>query len=499
MTSETVDPSIINDVRIASGLNQTIKIHLGYPSMIFSRLSRRSLEQIEEKGVKIADSHTRERVTVESEEMDQITQICKMRTSLKFCIEQIAKDKLFVFEGVSMTIPTGSVSLLGYFDKELFGKRNLCIDGMNIGSRMKDTNARYKYIPTKDHHFYEFFFDTSQDSNNNPLTDIESFEMSNRRQVVKNQNTYGITYNVACKLIDILNNAPEELKFDNYVITLHRHSILDFFWSLNKTQHNSENIYRNLQNIGSLRPGLSTGPINPDPICIKYSHKNKNIYFVSLPIATVTRTGIQGTESDDYLCLLLGLRYRTKFLSTDKFKWITGVLCKRLFTETGRYDYYDKTIYDNNNLIEYYVDNGRPTEYFMMKKLVGPFIHFVLTGRNTKMYYPPIPPGVWMPTIPTDCVVPRDKPQTVEQIYRYNNLTDAEQRFLARVKGEILGPSRKAQTVFDLCQRKITTLSNPSFVNNDEITKLIGELERDSEEFARILDDIEYNHYFKLL
>jgi len=265
-----VTPNTVNDVRIATSLQETFKFYFKYPELTHTPNSNINAENALRAGENRAPSTYRS--SPESHKQTKIrTQVSKMRDSINFAQDKIRPDIIFVFDGNNMT--NTQESFFSYFDQNLFGKKNLCIDGQNIGNSMKEsqtTNVKYividpisktSDIQTSD--FKDLFFDKHH-TPTSPLSNIKSFR--NRSANGNAKNIYGITYNVVCKLIDLLSGCNEELQFDNYVITIQRHSILDFFWSINTDPANEARI-TSLETIGGIG--------SESPICIKYEHGEK--------------------------------------------------------------------------------------------------------------------------------------------------------------------------------------------------------------------------------
>jgi hypothetical protein len=450
LMSKNVTANIVNDVRIVNSLQQTFKFYFKYTELDGS----------------------------------------KMRESIDFAVDKINADKLFVFNGNEMTYPAHADSFFSYFDQNLFGKKNLCIDGQNIGNSMTERTNQVRYFvkqpgtvdPVEKFSVLQnLFFDTDRATITSPLLSIKSF--SNRRINSDVKNIYGITYNVVCKLIDLLSGCHEELKFDNYVITMQRHSILDFFWSINTDPANRDNERRItlLETIGV--SGTES------PICIKYEHGGKNIYFVSLPTAPLSRVpGVVGTESDDYLAMLLGLRYRSKFFTRDKFRWLDGVILKRLFTKEDKYDYYsNNSLFIDNNLIQYEL---HPPNTINLDNLFSYRLgNLEEVPMNGIMYYPKIPSS-YLPlsTNPRMIKVQQAHPNMNIQTYTYNK-EDKYVKEINSIEKELKKPLRDVRRIVHDYNSKITEFRT----NKKSKDELIREINTDS--IIKKLDEVQFNRH----
>jgi hypothetical protein len=457
LTSKNATATTINDVRIVNALKDTFKFYFKYTEPDGS----------------------------------------KMRESIDFAINKINNDKIFVFNGNEMTYPAHADSFFSYFDQNLFGKKNLCIDGQNIGNSMTERTNKVRYfvkqpgssdLVEKESVLQNLFFDTHSTTITSPLLSIKSFSNRNHKGDVKN--IYGITYNVVCKLIDLLSGCQEELKFDNYVITMQRHSILDFFWSINTDPTNSDNERRVtlLETIGV--SGIEA------PICIKYEHGGKNIYFVSLPNAPISRfQGVVGTESDDYLAMLIGLRYRSKFFTRDKFKWLDGVILKRLFTKEAKYDYYsDNSLFIYNNLIQYEL---HPPNTINLDNLFSYRLgNLEEVPMNGIMYYPKIPSSYLPLSTNTRRIkVQQPHPNMNIQTYTYNK-EDKYVKHINSIESELKKPLQDVRRIVLDYNSKITEFkkNKKEFKTNKKSEdELIREINTDS--IIKKLDEVQFNRH----
>jgi hypothetical protein len=421
----------------------------------------------------------------------------KMRESIDFAINKINNDKIFVFNGNEMTYPAHADSFFSYFDQNLFGKKNLCIDGQNIGNSMTERTNKVRYfvkqpgssdLVEKESVLQNLFFDTHSTTITSPLLSIKSFSNRDHKGDVKN--IYGITYNVVCKLIDLLSGCQEELKFDNYVITMQRHSILDFFWSINTDPTNSDNERRVtlLETIGV--SGIEA------PICIKYEHGGKNIYFVSLPNAPISRfQGVVGTESDDYLAMLIGLRYRSKFFTRDKFRWLDGVILKRLFTKEAKYDYYsDNSLFIYNNLIQY--ELGQDNTINLNNLFSYRLGNLEEVPMNGIMYYPKIPSS-YLPLSTNRRMIKVQQPHPNMNIQTYTyNKEDKYVKHINSIESELKKPLRDVRRIVLDYNSKITEFkkNKKEFKTNKKSEdELIREINTDS--IIKKLDEVQFNRH----
>ncbi len=476
----------VNDVRIMSSLNETFKFYFKYPEVLSASARSGPLSNVKNavRAGERGNSHTYGRGSSETVEQKKIReQVIKMRDSVNFAIDQINKDEICLFDGNSDDMSRTRESFFAYFDKNLFGKKNLCIDGQNIGYSMWETKNLVEYSDASRTVQTSRLCDLFLDKTKNKTVDSPSYNICTYPSMAKNAvNIYGINYNVVCKLIDLLSDCQEELKFDNYVVTMQRHSIIDFFWSINTHLSHRRNVDM-LKNINS-----STG--KPLPICIKYQHRGKNIYFVSLPIAPPSGIpGVIGSESDDYLAMLLGLRYRSKFFTRDKFKWLDGVILKRLFTNPDKYDYYkDNSLFIDNNLIQYVT--GRPDTIHLDNLFHSHIGYLEEVSPDEIMYFPPIP-SQWATTIPHNINVPRASPtmNTTPQIYHIRRayVTD-----ITNIDEALKQPLVQAQSIYADYLDKITEFRDHRKIK----TVLIREIEADSNTILLILDKLHYNRNF---
>lgn len=489
--STEANNNTVDDVRVFNSLKETCKFYFKYPKLEHANSlpheRKREAENALNAGLnRDTSTYRRYKETFSQEEIR--LQVIKMRDSISFAIDEIDKDKLVVFDGNSNNMVQTLESFFDYFDKNLFGKKNLCIDGQNIGYSMLDATHLVNYTSydstTRSSNNVtttgcNLFFDQTKPRGNpnSPLSDIEPFHIVNG--VGNALNIYGINYNVACKLIDLLSGCEEGLQFDNYVITMQRHSILDFFWSIN-TDHSHR---RNVNILESIGP---TTHANPSPICIKYVHRGKNIYFVSLPVAPLSGIPkVIGTESDDYLGMLVGLRYRSKFFTRDKFKWLDGIILKRLFTQDTKYDYYDNgSLFTNNNVIQYEHDKT-----IHLSNLINSHVGYLEeVPQDGIMYYPPIP-STWAATNPANIRVPRASltMSTTQQRY-YIRRTYIED--IHAINVALRQPFVQTQTIYDVFSAKINDFRRKTKTKTKP--ELIREITEDSDKIKHILENLQY-------